>query len=62
MQKYFFYLEFLQKPLQIIFLEEVKNELADTVNYDNNQNNGLEYEFAVEVKITIDRIIQYPDA
>jgi len=48
--------------MQVIFLEEAKLELTEAVNYYNDQNNGLGYEFAAEVKKTIERITQYPEA
>ena len=48
--------------MQVIFLEEAKLELTEAVNYYNDQNNGLGYEFAAEVKRTIERITQYPEA
>jgi len=44
------------------FLQPAEAELADAVTYYNQQSEGLGYEFAAEVKRTLGRIIQYPDA
>lgn len=48
--------------MEIIFLPPAKAELTDTTYYYNRQGEGLGYEFAVEVKRTLERIVQYPDA
>jgi len=48
--------------MEIIFLPPAKAELTDTTSYYNRQGEGLGYEFAVEVKRTLERIVQYPDA
>lgn len=44
------------------FLKVAESEFVEAVDYYNEQSEGLGYEFAAEVKRTIDRIIQYPDA
>lgn len=44
------------------FLETAENELKEAINYYNEQNDGLGFEFALEVQKTIERISQYPDA
>ncbi len=44
------------------FLEVAKNELTDAVSYYNEQSEGLGFEFVLEVKRTISRIIEYPNA
>ena len=48
--------------MEILFLPVAKVEFADTISYYNSQSEGLGYEFAAEVKRTLERIIQYPDA
>ena len=48
--------------MEITFLAPAKAELRDAVAYYNSQSEGLGYEFASEVRRTIERIIQYPDA
>ena len=42
------------------FLLAAEQEFIETVKYYNSQSEGLGFEFAAEVKHTIDRIIQYP--
>lgn len=44
------------------FLEVAESEFVEAIDYYNEQSEGLGYEFAAEVKRTIDRIIQYPGA
>jgi hypothetical protein len=48
--------------MEIVFLPVAKVELADAISYYNSQSEGLGYEFAAEVKRTLERIVQYPDA
>lgn len=48
--------------MNITFLAPAEAELLDAVAYYNLQGEGLGYEFAAEVKRTIERIIQYPEA
>lgn len=48
--------------MNITFLAPAEAELLDAVAYYNTQSEGLGYEFAAEVKRTIERIIQYPEA
>lgn len=48
--------------MDITFLAPAQAELLDAVAYYNTQSEGLGYEFAAEVKRTIERIIQYPEA
>jgi hypothetical protein len=48
--------------MKIRFLIPAEDELVDTISYYNMQSEGLGYEFASEVKRTIERIIQYPEA
>ncbi|MFC1672102.1 type II toxin-antitoxin system RelE/ParE family toxin [Planctomycetota bacterium] len=43
-------------------LGPAKVELAEAVAYYNLQSEGLGYEFAAEVKRTIGRIVEYPNA
>lgn len=45
-----------------VFLSPARAELAEAVSYYNTQSEGLGYEFAAEVKKTLERIVQYPDA
>ncbi len=48
--------------MEIKFLAPAEAELVDAISYYNMQGEGLGYEFAAEVKRTIERIIQYPEA
>lgn len=48
--------------MEIIFLASAEDEFADAIYYYNTQSEGLGFEFAAEVKRTIERIIQYPEA
>lgn len=48
--------------MEILFLPPAKAELVDATSYYNMQSEGLGYEFAAEVKRTLERIVQYPDA
>lgn len=48
--------------MRIKFLVLAEDEFVDTIFYYNMQSEGLGYEFASEVKRTIERIIQYPKA
>ena len=48
--------------MEITFLPPAKSELTDATSYYNMQSEGLGYEFAAEVKRTLERIVQYPDA
>lgn len=48
--------------MQIEFLAPAEVELLDTIAYYNLQSEGLGYEFASEVKRTLERIDQYPEA
>lgn len=43
-------------------LEPVGAELAEAVAHYNLESEGLGYEFAAEVKRTIGRIVEYPNA
>ncbi|OGS24660.1 MAG: plasmid stabilization protein [Elusimicrobia bacterium RIFOXYB2_FULL_48_7] len=47
-------------PLKIIFLSTAEHEFIDAVKYYNAQSEGLGFEFAAEIKYSLDRIIQYP--
>jgi hypothetical protein len=48
--------------MKIEFLPPARAELTDAISYYNTQSEGLGYEFAAEVKRTLERIVQYPDA
>ena len=48
--------------MKIEFLPPAIAELTDAISYYNVQSEGLGYEFAAEVKRTLERIAQYPDA
>jgi hypothetical protein len=47
-------------PLKISFLSAAEQEFIETVTYYNSQSEGLGFEFAAEIKYTLDRVIQYP--
>jgi hypothetical protein len=42
--------------MQIAFLEPAKGEITEAISYYNTQSEGLGYEFAAEVKRTLERI------
>lgn len=48
--------------MNVEFLQPAEAEFIDAITYYNLQGEGLGYEFAAEVKRTLGRIIQYPDA
>ncbi len=48
--------------MKIEFLAPAEIELIDAISYYNMQSEGRGFEFAAEVKRTIERIIQYPEA
>ncbi|MFO8010824.1 MAG: type II toxin-antitoxin system RelE/ParE family toxin [Dehalococcoidia bacterium] len=48
--------------MNVEFLDVAEAEFTKAVTYYNGQSEGLGYEFAAEVKRTIGRIIQYPEA
>lgn len=48
--------------MNVQFLDVAEGEFTKAVRYYNQQSEGLGYEFAAEIKRTIGRIIQYPEA
>lgn len=48
--------------MKVDFLQPAEAEFLEAVAYYNLQSEGLGYDFAAEVKRTLGRIIQYPDA
>lgn len=48
--------------MKIEFLDPAKKELAEAIAYYNQESEGLGYRFAVEVRKTLSRIVQYPRA
>ena len=48
--------------MNITFLAPAEAELLDAVDFYNSQSEGLGYEFAAEIKRTIERIVRYPEA
>ena len=44
--------------MEIIFLPPARTELTDATSYYNMQSEGLGYEFAAEVKRTLERIVK----
>lgn len=48
--------------MKVEFLDVAEAEFAEAIAYYNQQSEGLGYEFAAEVKRTISRIVQYPEA
>ena len=48
--------------MQVKFLTVAQSELDQAIDYYNQQSEGLGFEFALEVKNTIERIIQFPEA
>jgi hypothetical protein len=43
--------------MKIAFLPPARAELTDAISYYNIQSEGLGYEFAAEVKRTLERIV-----
>ena len=48
--------------MEIDFLPPAIGEFTEGISYYNAQSEGLGYEFAAEMKRTLERIVQYPDA
>ena len=48
--------------MKIDFLAPAKAEFKDAIAHYNLQSEGLGFEFAAEVKRTLERIFQYPEA
>ena len=48
--------------MKVTFLSIAETEFVEAIKYYNKRSQGLGYEFAAEVKATIHRIIQYPEA
>ncbi len=44
------------------FLAPARAELEKAIDFYNLQSAGLGFEFAVEIRKTLERIVQYPDA
>ena len=48
--------------MKIDFLAPATAEFKDAIAHYNLQSEGLGFEFAAEVKRTLERIVQYPEA
>lgn len=48
--------------MKVVFLQPAMDELTEAISYYNTQSEGLGYDFAAEIKRTLERIVQYPDA
>lgn len=48
--------------MKVQFLPSAEAEFAEATTYYNAQSEGLGFEFAAEVKRTLERIVQYPEA
>ena len=48
--------------MRVEFLDPAKRELREAVAYYNEQSEGLGYRFAAEVRRTVSRIVQHPQA
>jgi len=48
--------------MKLEFLAPAESEFADAISYYNKQSEGLGFEFASEVKRTLERIVQFPEA
>ena len=47
--------------MNIEFLAPAEEEFEESIDYYNRQSEGLGFEFAVEIKRTLERITQYPE-
>jgi len=48
--------------MRVEFLASAEAEFEDAIAWYNTQGEGLGFEFAAEVRRTLERIIQYPEA
>lgn len=48
--------------MKLEFLAPAEAEFANVIAYYNKQSEGLGFEFASEVKRTLERIVQFPEA
>ncbi len=48
--------------MEVAFLDPAERELMEAVGHYNGESEGLGYEFAAEVRRTIGRILEYPNA
>jgi len=48
--------------MRIEFLDPAKKELVEAITYYNGESEGLGFRFAAEVKKTLSRILQHPQA
>ena len=48
--------------MNIEFIQPAEQEFFEAIDYLNSESEGLGYEFAAEVRSTLERISQYPDA
>ncbi|MBN2415435.1 type II toxin-antitoxin system RelE/ParE family toxin [bacterium] len=48
--------------MNLEFIQPAEQEFFEAVNYLNSESEGLGYEFAAEIRSTLERIVQYPDA
>lgn len=48
--------------MNIEFLDPARTDLIEAVDYYNDRKEGLGFEFSVEIRATIERIIRYPEA
>ena len=46
--------------MAVDFLSVAEDELVEAVSYYSQQSDGLGFDFAAEVRQTIDRIVEYP--
>jgi len=48
--------------MEVEFLDSAEAELIEAIAHYNSESEGLGYEFAAEVRRTIERIVQHPQA
>ncbi len=48
--------------MKIRFLATAEAELLESIEYYNQQSEGLGFEFALEIERTLERILQYSEA
>ncbi|MBN2652430.1 MAG: type II toxin-antitoxin system RelE/ParE family toxin [Spirochaetales bacterium] len=48
--------------MHVKFLSVAESEFKESISYYNSQSEGLGYVFALEIRKSIERIVQFPEA